>query len=76
MTTITPLILNESEAAKMLRLSPRTMQRLRLDGGGPTFVRLTAHRIGYRISDLDAWTIQRLAASTSSPATTGRRIAP
>jgi len=55
----------EEEAARLLRLSARTMQRMRLDGGGPVFVRLTDRRIGYTRAGLDAWIGERVATSTS-----------
>ena len=65
--TCAPLILTEADAAAMLRLSPRTLQRMRLEGGGPRFVRLTdgGARIGYRVADLDKWLTARTVASTS-----------
>jgi hypothetical protein len=61
-------ILTEAEAAQRLRLSARTLQRLRLDGGGPSFVQLTpsGSRIGYTIAALDAWTAARTVGSTSA----------
>lgn len=62
---IAALVLTEYEAAKLLRLSARTMQRLRLDGAGPRFVKLTGRRIGYAIGDLEAWVKARSVASTS-----------
>ena len=63
---IPALVLTEDEAARMLRLSARTMQRLRLDGDGPRFVKLTGRRIGYAIGDLQAWVRARSVASTSN----------
>ena len=62
---IPALVLTEDEAARMLRLSARTMQRLRLDGEGPRFVKLTGRRIGYAIGDLQAWIRARSVTSTS-----------
>lgn len=58
------IIVTETEAAEMLRLSPRTMQRLRLDGSGPAFVQLTQRRLGYRIVDLSDWTRARAGTAT------------
>lgn len=75
MPDIPQLVVNESEAAKLLQLSPRTMQRLRHQGGGPPFVRLTEHRIGYQVAALQDWVRERSAASTSSPAPGGRKTA-
>ncbi len=61
------LVVTEAEAARILRLSPRSLQRLRLDGGGPPFCRLSERRIGYVLADLTMWLSARTAASTSSP---------
>jgi hypothetical protein len=69
MTANVDLIATEPEAARMLRLSPRTMQRLRAEGAGPPVVRLTERRVGYRIVDLEAWTIARVVVECAAPAT-------
>lgn len=45
----------EAETAKFLRLSARTMQRHRLLGTGPKFVKLGG-RIRYRVRDVAEWT--------------------
>ena len=45
----------ESETAKFLRLSPRTLQRYRREGSGPAFVKLGT-RIRYRVRYVAAWT--------------------
>lgn len=61
----------EAEAAELLRLSPRTLQRLRQEGGGPRFRRLGARRRGrivYAADDLIAWADARAVSSTSEPA--------
>lgn len=50
-----PLIISEGQAAEMLNLAPRTLQSKRLDGSGPAFVQLTKRRIGYAVTDLEAW---------------------
>ncbi len=62
------LVVTEAEAGKMLGLSLRTMQRLRLDGGGPAFVKLTDRRIGYSVETLQQWLRTREVASTSAAA--------
>lgn len=59
-------VLTEDEAAKDLRISKRTLQRLRLEGGGPRFVQLTEKRVGYRPADLDAWADSRGKASSTA----------
>jgi len=57
-------MLTTHEAASYLRLSPRTLERLRVSGTGPKFVRL-GHSIRYRQQDLDAHVAARVVASTS-----------
>lgn len=59
-------ILTEEEAARDLRISKRTLQRLRLEGGGPRFIQLTEKRVGYRPADLDTWADGRGKASTAA----------
>jgi predicted DNA-binding transcriptional regulator AlpA len=60
-------MLNEEEAAKYLRLSPRTLQKRRGDGFGPPFIKLGG-RVVYRIADLDAWVTSCRRTSTSEAA--------
>jgi predicted DNA-binding transcriptional regulator AlpA len=57
-------LLNQSEAAKLLRLSTRTLERFRLTGLGPMYVKC-GRSIRYRTGDLEAWIAQRIVASTS-----------
>ena len=57
-------MLTRHEAASYLRLSARTLERLRVSGTGPKFVRL-GHSIRYRQQDLDAHVAARVVASTS-----------
>ena len=66
MTNTLDFIITESDAAKMLSLSLQTMRRLRLDGGGPSFVKLTERRIGYLATDVRAWAQGRCFSSTSA----------
>lgn len=58
-------ILSEAAAGRMLDLSVRTLQRMRLTGTGPAFVQLTDRRIGYMRADIDAWIAARRRTSTS-----------
>lgn len=60
------IIMDERRAAAMLGVSPRTLQDMRLNGGGPAFVKLTGTRIGYMRADLIAWARSRVVASTSA----------
>ncbi len=62
------LVLAEDRAAKLVGLSPRTLQKLRLEGDGPRFVRLTGRRIGYTTDALQAWINARSVSSTSEAA--------
>jgi hypothetical protein len=64
--SIIPLIVSEGEAAKSLRLAQRTLQRMRLEGGGPPYIQLSERRIGYSVVALEAWIASRSRASTSA----------
>ncbi len=55
----------ETEAARFLRLSPRTLQRHRVAGTGPVFVRL-GRRVVYRRTDLLDWVDANRHASTAA----------
>jgi hypothetical protein len=57
-------ILTQGEAAALVRLSERTLERLRLTGGGPIYVK-AGRRVLYRQLDLEAWIASRVRASTS-----------
>lgn len=52
------------EAAALLRLSPRTLDRYRVTGEGPAFHKFGT-RIRYARADLDAWAAERRRTSTS-----------
>jgi hypothetical protein len=60
--------LTNDEAAEYLRLSPRTLEKQRVIGGGPKF-RKFGRRVMYAVSDLDAWADQRSYEATSDPNT-------
>lgn len=61
-----PSVLKENAAASLLGMSARTMQRMRLDGGGPPYVQLTDRRIGYTETALHDWIRERTVTSTSA----------
>ena len=67
------LIATEDEAATLLRLSPRTLQRLRVEGDGPSFVQLTGRRVGYAVAALEDWIKSRSVRSTSAASITARK---
>lgn len=61
-------LLTPEQASTYLGLSTVTLARLRIWGEGPLFYKLTAGkygRVGYRISDLDAWIETRRRQSTA-----------
>ena len=58
-------LLTPSEAAAYLRVSKSYLDKLRVYGGGPKFLRFGKRKILYRKSDLDFWAAQRRFSSTS-----------
>jgi len=56
-----------AEAARFLRLSPRTLEKMRVVGGGPPF-RKFGRRVLYTLADLEDWAARRICDSTSDPA--------
>ena len=58
--------LTNDEAAAFLRLSPRTLEKQRVIGGGPRF-RKFGRRVMYAVSDLDAWADARTFEATFDP---------
>ena len=63
--------LTTNEAAERLRLSPRTLERFRLDGTGPRWCRVGRRRVIYSAADIDVWTASRTFTSTSEADTAG-----
>ena len=57
-------LLNQKQAARILGLSVRSLERYRVAGTGPRYVRL-GHLIRYRQSDLKEWIDSHLRNSTS-----------
>ncbi len=58
--------LSNAEAAAFLRLSPRTLEKQRVIGGGPRF-RKFGRRVLYSIDDLEVWANSRSFEMTSDP---------
>ncbi len=58
--------LNTPQAAHYLGLSRKTLEKLRVIGGGPRF-RRHGHHVVYHIDDLDAWSEERAHHTTHSP---------
>ncbi len=64
----TERLLNTQEAADFLRLSDRTLERMRVTGTGPLYRKLgpgLRARVVYRMADLCAWLDQGTHQSTS-----------
>ena len=61
-----PRYLTNDEAAAFLRLSPRTLEKQRVVGGGPRF-RKFGRRVMYALSDLEAWADARSFEATCDP---------
>jgi hypothetical protein len=63
---VSPFYSNQ-EAADFLHLSPRTLEKMRVIGGGPPF-RKFGRRVFYTLADLEDWAGRRRCDSTSDPA--------
>jgi predicted DNA-binding transcriptional regulator AlpA len=56
--------LSNDEAAAVLKLSPRTLEKFRVIGGGPRYRKL-GRRVVYSVQDLETWADARACDSTS-----------
>ena len=59
--------LTNKEAAEFLNLSPRTLNKQRVYGGGPQFHKF-GRRVVYALLDLEAWASARACGATFDPA--------
>ena len=57
-------LLNTRQAARRVALSPRTLERFRVTGGGPEFVKM-GHAVRYAVPKLDEWIAKCNRKSTS-----------
>lgn len=73
-STVPPerVFLNNDEAAQFLNLSPRTLEKQRVIGGGPRF-RKFGRRVLYAVTDLKTWANERTCETTSDPQYTALR---
>ncbi len=62
-----PRFVRTPEAARLLDLSPRTLEKHRCDGTGPIFHKLGG-RVVYAVCDLHAWVKAGARQSTSEAA--------
>jgi predicted DNA-binding transcriptional regulator AlpA len=66
-----PRFVRTPEAARLLDLSPRTLEKHRCDGTGPIYHKLGG-RVVYAVSDLHAWIDSSARQSTSEVASSVR----
>jgi predicted DNA-binding transcriptional regulator AlpA len=62
----TALLLDETGAAKLLGMKPRTLSAWRHRGGGPEYVRISSRCVRYPVAALEAWIADRATTSTSA----------
>jgi predicted DNA-binding transcriptional regulator AlpA len=58
------MLLTQEECADVLRLSERTLERYRVSGTGPRFIKC-GRSIRYRSQDIEAWLASNTLGSTS-----------
>jgi DNA-binding transcriptional MerR regulator len=60
-------LVDTREAARILGVSARTLERWRMEGQGPAFLKIGSYRVTYDIEDLDAFKRAARRTSTSDP---------
>jgi predicted DNA-binding transcriptional regulator AlpA len=53
------IYINESELAALLKVSRRTIQRWRVDGSGPPWMRAGTRPVRYKLSEVKIWEEKR-----------------
>jgi predicted DNA-binding transcriptional regulator AlpA len=61
------MLYDTAHAAAKLSLSPRTLEKMRLNGTGPRFFKLGRRRVAYSDETIREWLSSRLRRSTSDP---------
>lgn len=69
MTADTTRYLTEAETARHLKASRRSLQRWRVDGNGPPFIRVGARRVLYDADAIARWTDGRTFAHRAAELT-------
>jgi len=59
-------LIRTPELAKLLGVSARTLERLRIEGNGIPFTQITDRLVGYAPEDVEAWLAERKRKSTSA----------
>lgn len=62
--------LTQAEASQVLKISVRTLERMRVDGTGPQFCK-AGRRVLYRFEDVKDWVDQSVRRSTSDQPVNG-----
>jgi excisionase family DNA binding protein len=57
-------LLNTEDAAKRLSISRSTLEKLRVTGGGPPYLKL-GRSVRYRAEDISRWLLDRVRLNTS-----------
>jgi predicted DNA-binding transcriptional regulator AlpA len=60
--------LDTVETAKLLRVAKSTLERMRVQGGGPRFIKVgpgKRSRVLYRLAEINAWLEKQSFGSTS-----------
>ena len=60
-----PIRMSVTEAAAYTGLAASTLNKKRMDGSGPCFIKLSARRVAYDATDIDKWIESRRRQSTS-----------
>ena len=61
-------LMRPAEAAAFLGLAPRTVDKMRQQGGGPRYVVISSRCIRYRRCDVEDWIAERTRSNTAQPA--------
>jgi hypothetical protein len=59
-----PIFLQTPKAAQRLGFAAGTLEKMRVRGDGPPYLRLSPRRIVYAVDSLDAWAREREFRST------------
>lgn len=60
-----PTFLQTPDAAARIGFAAGTLEKMRVRGGGPPYLRLSPRRVVYAVDTLDAWARNREHTSTS-----------
>jgi excisionase family DNA binding protein len=58
-TSLLPSLQTETQAARYLSVSRKTLERWRSSADGPPFIRVGSRSVRYSTNDLDAWIASR-----------------